>query len=105
MIYWNGQWLQVCSHHFRDNSVGVNAFCKKLGYVSGSFRRSRKKSGKNAFWIGKCRWDDKFPYCTGKCNTQTLGGICTESGRNCGAGEHNVAVVECNGPRGLSSSC
>ena len=114
LIFWNGDWLHICGHHFWENSVGVNAFCRKLGYDSGSInpRKSGRKSGRNAFWIGKCERGDTFPYCTGVCNKQTLGGVCRQSGilgflggSNCDAGKHIIASVNCYGSRGVSSSC
>ena len=117
LIFWNGNWWHICGHHFWDNSEGVNAFCRKLGYYSGSInpRQSGRKSRENAFWIGKCERGDIFPTCTGKCNKKTLGGVCKErsilgilpipGGSNCDAGEHIIASVNCFGPSGVSSSC
>ena len=48
--------MPICGHYFWDNQYGVNLFCKKLGYDSGSFsgRDAGQKYYRESFRIGKC---------------------------------------------------
>ena len=76
MIHWNGMWSQICGHYFWDNDNGVYEFCRMLGFddYDHYYPKRNQKSQKLSFWIGKCK-DGEFPYCSGRCNKRTLGGI------------------------------
>ena len=76
MIHWNGRWSQICGHYFWDNDNGVYEFCRMLDFddYDHYYHKRNQKSQKLGFWIGKCK-DGEFPYCSGRCNKRTLGGI------------------------------
>ena len=112
MIFWNGDWFRICSHHFWDNYHGANLFCRKLGYDSGKPIRQRirkaYRSKSVGFWVGKCQRNDRWPYCTGRCNKRKLGEFCKTGlfgGPSCNDGKYDLFHINCYGGSGVISSC
>ena len=109
-IFWNNAWSPICGLYFWDSSYGASLFCKKLGYSSGTSKKSNQMYDVNSFKVGKCLWDDSWGACTGGCNDYSSGGNCINenSAKTCDANDDQVGItIECNdgGQDVKNSSC
>ena len=92
--------MPICGHYFWDNQYGVNLFCKKLGYDSGSFsgRDAGQKYYKESFRIGKCTSGDRLESCTGGCNDYRKGGECSNNNQaKCYKTSGAKMTIKCSG--------
>ena len=35
LIFWEGEWTNICGHRFWDDDIGAKLFCNKIGYEQG----------------------------------------------------------------------
>ena len=77
MIFQEKKFHPICAASFADNQHGINLFCKKLGYDSGSIVSRGEQLQANATMIGRCEsHDTSLEDCSG---SMKIGGGC-ESG-------------------------
>ena len=97
-FFHDGQWHPICGHHFWDNDVGADLFCKKLGYDFGKIRPESTKSNpqvplpKDGIRIGTCNEGDTFGSCTGGANELSIGGVTSS---DCQSGVMAGLKIDC----------
>ena len=127
-IYWNHTWHYICHRKFIENNYGVNLFCEKLlksidqlenqknfGELL-SYESSKETHPEATFLFGSCTKSDSWPYCTGGCNSRSVGGRCykkdptddktTTQYYSCYRGKSVKFSIQCRGKYDLPiSSC
>ena len=61
----DSKWSPICGHYFWDNQNGATAFCKTLGYPSGSLERTNNKYDEDSIQVGHCNLGEELMACTG----------------------------------------
>lgn len=97
-VFWSGEWSPICGHYFWNSQHGAQAFCQKLGYTTGTYKREYSEYCKDAIEIGVCRPGETIDSCTGGSNKYQKTGWCS-------AGNSVKITIACNGnPQGSSLS-
>ena len=95
-VYFNGQWVPICGHHFWDNNLGASLFCQQLGFGSGIIKQRYLILSNDALQVGGCNVGDKWLECSNPiCNQLIIGGQCNDSPGNCNMGEPAGVSIEC----------
>ena len=64
-VLFEGKYHPICGHYFWDNDNGATAFCKLLGFKSGSYQSTRVKYDVDAMPVGDCKLGEELTKCTG----------------------------------------
>jgi len=64
-LFWDDKWYPICGHYFWNDNHGVDAFCRELGFSSGTRRISNSNYGEDAIKIGSCKAGEDIASCTG----------------------------------------
>ena len=100
-IFFNNKWSPICGHYFWDNNNGSTAFCKKLGYPSGTLQKITDMYLVDSLRVGTCKAGEDMMACTGGCNDYETGNGCAE----CALGKPVSISITCDGQGGIFSSC
>ena len=94
MFFKEGRFHPICKELFADNEVGVELFCKKLGYQAGLITETSLSLLEPAIQVGKCLSNDSdLANCTGGGNSKQTGGCA------------NGIKVVCYGGKGKVHTC
>ena len=95
-VYFNGQWVPICGHHFWDNDVAASLFCQQLGFGAGTIKEKSLTLQSDGLQVGMCHDGDNWLQCSyPKCNQLTIGGQCNDSPGMCTMGEPAAVSIDC----------
>ena len=101
-IFLDDKWSPICGHWFWDNNNGAKAFCKKLGYPSGTLQKIRRRYSKDALRVGRCREGEDLMACTWGCNEYETGVGCA----SCSKSDAQSISITCTDQTDIvASSC
>ena len=100
-LFSNNKWSPICGHYFWNNNDGATAFCKKLGYPSGTLEIIRQTYSEDSIRVGECRAGEDLMACTGGCNEYETGNGCAKCTQNQGV---SVSIA-CADQGDIYSSC
>ena len=100
-LFWDDKWYPICGHYFWNDNHGVDAFCRELGFSSGTKRISNSNYGEDAIKIGSCKAGEDIASCTGEQNFYRVDSDCRPGTGN------NAFTITCAGnPEGTEkNSC
>ena len=100
-LFWDDKWYPICGHYFWNDNHGVDAFCRELGFSSGTRRISNSNYGEDAIKVGSCKAGEDIASCTGEQNFYRVDSDCRPGTGN------NAFTIACLGnPQGKEkNSC
>jgi len=100
-LFWDDKWFPICGHYFWNDNHGVDAFCRELGFTTGSRKISNANYGEDAIKVGACRAGEDIRSCTREQNFYRVDSDCKPGTGN------NAFTITCAGnPKGTElNSC
>ena len=92
------KWFPICGHWFWDDNNGATAFCRKLGYPSGTVARTFHSYDENSLKVGGCLPGEDLSDCSG-------GGNEYRTTYSCKPGNKEAVSITCSGQADRYSSC
>ena len=97
------KWFPICGHWFWDDNNGATAFCRKLGYPSGTVTRTFHSYDEESIKVGGCKPGEDLTSCSNGGNKYiALMGLATST---CRPGHKEGISVTCSGQMDRYSSC
>ena len=98
----NNKWSPICGHYFWNNNFGATAFCKELGYPSGSWEHTNNELDEDSIQVGQCSDGEELMACTAGYNEYSITNDCKRDSEN---GKKAGIRITCENQADRYTSC